>query len=105
MRPLYCTSVACLLALLFHVSVPAFSQAPVFRGAIDLLPVAVTEFDRKGAPVTGLTAADFEVWEDGRRQTISYFSSATAADGGAVVAPQLDVGVLLDFSESMVDDV
>jgi len=105
MRPLFWTGVACLLALVSQVSLPATSQAPVFRGAIDLVPVAVTVFDRKDVPVTGLTAADFEVWEDGRRQSVTYFATGAATDADAALAPALHLGVLLDFSESMIDDV
>jgi hypothetical protein len=92
--------VACLLAGLSLMPLRGFAQAPVFRGAVDLVPVAVTVVDRRGAAVTGLTADDFEVSEDGRRQTVSYF-----ATGDTALTPALHLGVLLDFSESMIDDV
>jgi Ca-activated chloride channel family protein len=104
MRPLRSISAVCLLAGLSLMPLRVATQAPVFRGAIDLVPVAVTVFDRKGAPVTGLTAADFEVWEDGRQQALSYFATG-AATSDAALNPALHLGVLLDFSESMVDDV
>jgi Ca-activated chloride channel family protein len=93
------------LAGLCLIPLTARSQAPVFRGAVDLVPVAVTVIDRKGEPVTGLTIDDFEVLEDGRRQTVSYFASGAASGADAELAPALHLGVLLDFSESMADDV
>jgi Ca-activated chloride channel family protein len=103
MRPQWCGGVAWLLAGLCLVPPTASGQAPVFRGAVDLVPVAVTVVNRKGEPVTGLTAGDFEVTEDGRPQTVSHF--ATGAATGSDAAPALHLGVLLDFSESMIDDV
>src|ERR1700755_2201477 len=105
MRPLCGRGVACVLAAVYLISLRAAAQAPVFRGAVDLVPVAVTVVDRKGQPIVGLTADDFEVWEDGRRQTVSYFATGAASGADAALAPALHLGVLLDFSESMVDDV
>lgn len=66
------------------------AQQPVFRARTELvrLDVLVTA---DGAPVTGLTAADFEVRDNGVSQRV------TAA--GAVDAVQL--GVVLDVSGSM----
>ena len=43
-----------------------------------------------------LTAADFAVFEEGRRQAISHFASGDAA---------IDVGFLLDTSSSMRDNL
>jgi hypothetical protein len=45
---------AYLLAGLSLIARPVSGQAPVFRGAVDLVPLAVTVVDRKGQPVTGL---------------------------------------------------
>jgi len=61
----------------------------------------VTVTDRKGRLVTRLEAADFEVYEDGRKQTITYFSGGEVAKDG----PPIHLGVLLDVSESMGDDI
>lgn len=84
------------------------AQTPRFRGAVDLVPVAVTVTDRSGTPVLGLSAADFRVTEDGRPQTIAFFSrgDATVTPGDAdVPRPDLHLGLLLDVSESMQEDV
>jgi len=83
------------------LTVPPFQQVPVFRGTVDLVNLAVTVTDRKGNLVTNLTADDFEVFEDGVRQQPRYF----AIDGGDTPGPALHLGLLLDVSESMGDDM
>ena len=51
------------------------AQAPkVFRSGLNLVSVDVIVRDKTGAVVRGLTAADFEVREDGRPQEISSFT-------------------------------
>jgi VWFA-related protein len=42
----------------------------------------VTALDTKGQPVTALTGADFEIFDDGKRQTISTFKGPEAATAG-----------------------
>ncbi len=76
-------------------------SSPQFRTGIDLVNVGVTVTDRRSGLVTDLTADDFEIYEDGRRQAISYF----AAGGDAGRAPELHLGLVLDVSESMGDDM
>lgn len=88
----------------------AAAQTPRFRAEVDLVPVAVTVTDRSGAPVPGLSAADFQVTEDGRPQTIAFFSRGDttvtpAAGAPEAPRPDLHLGLLLDVSESMQDDV
>ncbi len=46
----------------------------VFRSGLNLVSVDVIVRDKSGAVVRGLTAADFEVREDGRPQEVSSFS-------------------------------
>ncbi len=48
-------------------------EQPTFRTGTTLVRVDATVIDRKGEPVTSLTADDFEVREDGRRQPITSF--------------------------------
>jgi len=46
---------------------------PTFRGGINFVRVDATVTDKKGQPVTDLKAADFEVTEDGKPQTVEQF--------------------------------
>ena len=50
---------------------------PLIRSQITAVPVDVRVLDRDGKPVTGLTAADFTVLEDGVPQVIRHFSERT----------------------------
>ena len=58
-------------------------QVPTFRSGIDLVNLGVTVTDRKGALLTDLTADDFEVIEDGKKQTVTYFATGGAGDDAA----------------------
>ena len=48
-------------------------QRPLFRGGARFVRVDVYPTDREGRPIEGLTAADFEVFEDGKPQAIDTF--------------------------------
>ena len=48
-------------------------QQPVFRAGVNLVRVDVIVTDGTGSPVTNLTQEDFEVLEDGQRQTVDSF--------------------------------
>ncbi len=50
------------------------AQQPTFRANRDLVSIDVVVRDRMGNIVRGLTAADFEVREDGRTQAVETFS-------------------------------
>jgi Ca-activated chloride channel family protein len=82
----------------------AAQQTPVFRTGIDLVNVGVTVTDRKGNLVTDLTADDFEIVEDGRKQALRYFAAGDPA-GQDHPGPELHLGVVLDVSESMGEDM
>jgi Ca-activated chloride channel homolog len=71
-----------------------------FRAGVELVHFGVVVTDRSGAPITGLTAEDFEVIEEGTRQTIQHFA---AGDPDAM--PPLHLGFLLDMSGSMERDM
>lgn len=64
---------------------PAPGAPPVFRTQARDVIVDVTATDEKGAPLTGLKASDFQVFENGKPQTIDFFEehSAKALPPGA----------------------
>ncbi len=82
--------IAC--ACLFAVSVSAGQQGR-FRAGVELVSLSVTVTD--GAKyVTALDQDDFEVFEDGARQAITFFSR---------VQQPIALAILLDTSNSMED--
>jgi len=64
-------------------------QPPVFRGGTTLVQVDAIVTDASGRPVVDLTAADFEVLDDGRRVPLERvrFLGAAAYEGDATLAP------------------
>ena len=87
--------------VLFLAGAAAASGQPVFRGGVDLVRFGVTVVDRDGEPVSGLTADDFRVEEEGREQRIAYFSRGLELDSDRI---PLHLGVLFDVSGSMTVD-
>jgi Ca-activated chloride channel homolog len=79
------------LLLLPRLAADQNQNPPVLRSEVDLvvLPVTVTE---KGSFVPGLTKEDFQVYEDGQRQTITVFEHRDVP---------VTVGLVLDGSGSM----
>ncbi|MCX6551798.1 MAG: VWA domain-containing protein, partial [Acidobacteria bacterium] len=59
-------------------------RPPVFRVGVNAVRVDVIITDKQGQPVADLTQADFEVYEDGKLQTIDLFK-LVSSDGN--VAP------------------
>jgi len=57
------------------------TQAPTFRTGTLVVPLDVRVTDRKGVPITDLTAADFMVTEDRVRQRITQFVPQSEAAG------------------------
>ena len=68
------------------------AQNRAFKSGVEVVPLTVTVTDRAGRYVPDLTAADFAVFEKGKRQVVSHF----AAD-----QVPLDVAFLVDTSSSM----
>ncbi|MGH9253766.1 MAG: VWA domain-containing protein [Vicinamibacterales bacterium] len=75
-------------------------QQAVFRARLDLVTMGVTVTDRRGEYVNGLTRDDFELIEDGKKQTVTYF-----ALGDEATSVPLHVGLLFDTSGSMGEDI
>lgn len=65
---------------------------PAFRAGVDVVSVTATVLDGNGRLVTGLTAADFVVFDDSREQPITQFSNERVP---------VSLGILLDVSDSM----
>src|SRR5258706_15412642 len=62
---------------------------PVLRVTVNLVQVDAVVTDNKGKQVTNLTADDFEVLQDGKRQKITKFSYiSTAAPTPTPVEPR-----------------
>jgi Ca-activated chloride channel homolog len=68
----------------------------VVRVDTQLVPVPVVVRDREGRPVTGLTASDFQVYEDDRPQRVAAFATTDAP---------FEVALLLDTSGSTREEV
>ncbi len=62
-----------LAASVAFASAQEAQQRPTFRGGARFVRVDVYPTDGAGKPIEGLTAADFELYEDGRPQTIDTF--------------------------------
>ena len=69
-----------------------FKAQEVFRAGVVTVPVTVTVTDANGRLITGLSQDDFEIYENGRAQQVTYFTSERAP---------VSLGVLLDTSDSM----
>ncbi len=80
---------------------PAAAQPapPVFSSQVDVVKLTVVVRDRDGALVTDLGPEDFTVLENGRPQRLALFARAVEPGQEEVMA--LDLGLLMDTSESM----
>jgi Ca-activated chloride channel family protein len=73
---------------------------PTFRAGVDLTTFGVTVTDRKGNIVTDLAQDDFQILEDGKPQVAQYF-----ARGDGDTSPEMHLGLMLDASGSMQNDM
>ena len=71
---------------------PDEEPAAVFKARTDLVQIFFNVKDRKGGLIPSLTKDDFEVREDGKPQTIKYFSANSDLP--------LTLGILIDASAS-----
>ena len=91
------------------LAIPAWALAgekpppPVFPADLDVVNVTVTVRDPAGHLVGGLHAEDFVVLEDGRPQAVQVFGRAV--DPGHDEALALDLGLLMDTSQSMLHEL
>jgi VWFA-related protein len=76
-------------------------RRPIFRSGRDIVSVDVVVRDRNGNLVRDLTAADFEIREDGRPQAIAGFSFQEISD--TKVAPLATAELLAGAEERMTE--
>lgn len=88
------TRTCLVLALGLAATVNAGQQT--FRTATNLVALPATVIGRGGTLVRGLSMSDFQVFEDGKLQTLTLFS-----EGATGPEIPLHLGLLLDTSESM----
>jgi Ca-activated chloride channel family protein len=88
------------LSMSLAAAVTMTAAQQTFRTQVDLVHFGVVVTDKQGQPITGLTAADFEVKEEGKPQAIKFFAA-----GDPATAPPLHIGFLLDSSGSMENDI
>ena len=101
-------------------AMPAATPAadiPVFRAEVEVTNVTLSVRDERGRLVTNLTKDDFVVTEDGKPQEVVVFGNAlhgtTVEEGLAAQPPDgrkrdllaLDLGLLLDTSDSMLKEL
>jgi Ca-activated chloride channel family protein len=79
--------------LVLLAAMPA-AQQTTFRSGVDLVALSVVVTDSRDKFVSGLSSADFNVFEDGVPQEVSFFSATPVP---------MDLALLLDTSASMVD--
>jgi len=77
------------------------AQQPTFRAGTELVNLTATVSDRRGEFLTDLTRDSFEILEDGKAQTISFFARGDDVSTG----PELHLGLMFDTSESMDADI
>jgi Ca-activated chloride channel homolog len=87
-RPTLAVAVAVLAGM---VAAPA-GQQPVFRGDTQIVPIYATVTDGRGQLVTDLVASDFDVLDNGKRQTLTLFKGD---------AQPITVAILVDRSPSL----
>ncbi len=74
----------------------AEQPAQTIRVDVDVVNVPVTVTDNEGKYIVDLNKDDFEVYEDGQRVAIRYFTASTAEEA----KPPLWVGFLVDLSNT-----
>jgi Ca-activated chloride channel family protein len=90
-----------LTMLVLPALLAASPQQPTFRAETEIVTFGVTVTDRAGTFITDLSIDDFEVVEDGRKQTLKYFTRGAETES----APEMHVGLLFDTSGSMGADI
>jgi Ca-activated chloride channel family protein len=91
------------VVLLAVAAASSAQQPPVFRTEVDVVHLTVSVHDEGGKLVTDLAEPDFTLYEDGRPQKIRVFARAFEPGRDELLA--LDLGLLMDTSQSMVQNL
>jgi Ca-activated chloride channel family protein len=83
---------ACTLAASLGIVASGQQQPPAFRAGVELVSLNVTVLDGNGHYITDLETADFNVFEDGVKQDVTFFNKTNLP---------VALAVLLDTSASM----
>ena len=96
------TKCIAIMLTLFCCAVPIFSQKDGGEIRIDteLASFEVSVTDQKGAPVRGLSASDFKLFEEGKERSIDFFQPIKKRDSGR----PLSLVFVLDVSGSMTEE-
>ena len=78
------------------VTIPSAGRGPTFAAGARTVRVPVSVLDKSGRPVLGLTGEDFQITEDGKPQSVTYFSGERRP---------LRIALALDMSGSMENKV
>jgi Ca-activated chloride channel homolog len=89
-----------LTAFAVFLAISPIAAQRVFRAGVDLATFGVTITDKKGNLVTDLTKDDFEILEDGKKQSIEFF-----AHGDGDTALPMHLGLMIDASGSMQNEI
>jgi VWFA-related protein len=76
-----------LSSVFFLLSFTLLQQPPRFRGGVEIVQLDVAVLDKQRRPITGLTADDFTVLENGQPQPIVAFEELSAPDPDGSVVP------------------
>src|SRR5688500_3128538 len=66
---------------------PPEAASPRFPAEVEQVTVDVVVTDKKGVPATGLTAADFQVFEDDKPQKVVSFDAVVVPPTASAVTP------------------
>jgi len=89
-----------LTAFAVFLAISPLAAQRVFRTGVDLATFGVTITDKKGQLIADLTKDDFEIFEDGKKQSIEFF---THGDGDTALP--MHVGLMIDASGSMQNEM
>ena len=62
---------ASVLAAAWPAAMASGQSAVQERASVTVIEIPVNVFGKDGLPIAGLEAKDFELWDDGKRQTLN----------------------------------